>query len=123
MSLRKSLALLLILLTLAACGNPVPVYKAIYVGEWQAPQMYLMITQEGRVIFKHYKDGGTVTVKGPLRGFRGDDFIVGYGFATTTFTVTTPPYLSEDASWRMVIDGVELIRTRRLWPAKSGIMV
>lgn len=125
MPIKKSLFLLLIvMLALTACGKPVPVYKAIYVGEWQAPQMYLMITPEGRVVYKHYKDGGTVSVKGPLRGFKGDDFTVGYGFSATTFTVTTPPYLNEDATWHMVVDGVELVRTRRIWPSrKGGIMI
>lgn len=113
------------MLALTACGKPVPVYKAIYVGEWQAPQTYLKITQEGRVIYKHYKDGGgTITINGPLRGFKGDDFIVGYGFSTTTFVVTTPPYLNEDATWRMVINGIELVRTRRILPSRhGGIMI
>ena len=125
MPIQKSLLLLLlIVLTLVACGKPVPVYKSAYVGEWQAPQMYLMITPEGRVVYKHYKDGGTITVKGSLRGFKGDNFSVGYGFSTTTFMVTTPPYLNEDDTWRMVVNGVELVRTRKIWPSrKGGIMV
>jgi len=124
MPINKLLLLLIILLTLTACGKPVPVYKSAYVGEWQAPQTYLLITPEGRVVCKHYKDGGTVTVKGSLRGFKGDNFTVGSGFSTTTFIVSTPPYLSEDATWRMVVDGVELVRTRKIWPTrKGGIMV
>lgn len=124
MPINKLFLLFIILLTLTACGKPVPVYKSAYVGEWQAPQMYLLITPEGRVVYKHYQDGGTVTVKGSLRGFKGDDFTVGSGFSTTTFLVTTPPYLSEDATWRMVVDGVELVRTRKIWPTRNGgIMV
>ena len=118
------LLLLLLLLTLTACGKPVPAYKSAYVGEWQAPEMYLLITPAGRVVYKHDKAGGTITVKGPLQYFKGDDFMVGYGFFTTTFTVTTPPYLGDDGTWRMVVDGVELVRTRQLRPAgKGGIMV
>jgi len=124
MTIKKSLFLLIFLLSLTACGKSVPVYKTAYIGEWQAQQMYLMITPEGRVIFKHYKDGGTVTIKGPLRGFKGDNFTVGYGFSTTTFIVNIPPYLNEDATWRMVVDGVELVRTRKILPTrKGGIMV
>lgn len=115
---------LVVLLTLTACGKPVPVYKSAYVGEWQAPMMYLLITPEGRVVYKHYKNGGTVTVKGSLRGFKGDNFTVGSALSTTTFLVSTPPYLSEDATWRMVVDGVELVRTRKILPTrKGGIMV
>lgn len=123
MTIHKSL-LLLLLLTLTACGKPVPVYKSAYIGEWQAPEMYLLITPEGRVVYKHYQDSGTVSVKGPLQAFKGDDFTVGYGFFTTTFSVAIPPYLNEDATWRMVVNGVELIRTKRFWPSgKRGVMV
>ena len=124
MATRKLLFLLILLLTITACGKPVPVYKAVYIGEWQAPQVYLLITPEGRVVYKRSKDGRTVTVKGPLRSFKGDDFTIGYGFATTTFIVSIPPYLSEDATWRMVVDGVEVIRTRKILPSrKGGIMI
>lgn len=126
MTFKKSLPLLILLLALAACGKPVPVSKAAYVGEWQAPEMYLLITPEGRVDYKRHKDkdGGMVTVKGPLQGFQGKDFLVGYGFFTTTFTVNIPPYLSEDGIWRMVVNGVELVRTREFLPSrKVGIMV
>jgi len=122
MSIHKPL-LLLLLLALTACGEPVPVYKSAYIGEWQAPEMYLLITPAGQVTCKQYKNSGTVSVKGPLRTFQGDDFTVGYGFFTTTFTVAIPPYLNEDATWRMVVNGVELIRTKRLWPVGKGIMV
>lgn len=122
MSIHKPLFLLL-LLALTACGEPVPVYKSAYVGEWQAPEMYLLITPEGQVTSMHYRNSGTVSVKGPLQAFRGDDFTVGYGFFTTNFTVAIPPYLNEDATWRMVVNGVELIRTKRLWPSGKGIMV
>jgi hypothetical protein len=124
MTIKNSLPLLLLLLTITACGKAVPASKSAYVGEWQAPEMYLLITPEGRVVSKHLKDGGTISVKGPLQDFKGNDFQVGYGFITTTFTVTTPPYLSDDGTWQMVVDGVELVRTRQLQPpGRGGIMV
>lgn len=124
MTVKQTLVLILVLLSLAGCGKPVPIYKASYIGEWQAPTMYLRINPDGGVVCRRVTETGTVSVKGPLQGFRGDDFIVGYGFFTTTFKVDIPPYLNEDATWRMVVDGVELLRTRRLGPAgKGGIMV
>lgn len=124
MTFTKSLPLLLLLLTITACSKPVPVSKAAYVGEWQAPEMYLLITPEGRVDYKRHKDGGMVSVKGPLQKFQGKNFLVGYGFFTTTFTVNIPPYLSDDGIWRMVVNGVELVRSREFLPSrKVGIMV
>ena len=124
MIIKKSLLVLFLLLALTACGKPVPLDKSTYIGEWQAPEMYLLITPKGHVVAKHLKDGATVSVKGPLQGFKGDNFLVGYGFLSTTFTVTTPPYLNDDETWRMVVDGIELIRTRQLGPSGKGwIMV
>jgi hypothetical protein len=124
-TIKKSLPLLLFLLLLTACGKPVPADKSAYIGEWQAPETYLLITPQGRVVYKHRKDGTTtITVKGPLQGFEGDNFTVGYAFFTTTFRVDSPPFLNDDGTWRMVVDGVELVRTRKLRPGgKSGIMV
>lgn len=120
MTFKNALFLLLLLLSCTACGKPVPPYKYAYIGEWQAPQAYLLFTPEGHVVYKYYKNGATMSVSGPLQGFKGNNFKVGYAFFTTTFLVTTPPYLCEDASWRMVVDGVELVRTRRLGSARQG---
>jgi len=123
-NLRFTLLLTLLLLALTGCGQPVPLHKSAYIGEWQSPEMYLLINPDGRVHYRKFRDGDKVSVKGRLQGFRGDDFQVGYGFFTTTFTVTTPPYLNDDDTWRMVVEGIELVRTRRLLrPGQGGIMV
>ena len=88
-------------LLLAACANPVPPEKSAYVGQWNAPGMSLLITQDGSVDYKR--------VKGGVNTFEGDNFIVGVGLWTTTFVVSKPP--SEAAGrWKMTVDGVELIR-------------
>ena len=36
------------LLLLAACADPLPKDKLSYAGEWRAPQVYLLITPDGR---------------------------------------------------------------------------
>ncbi|MBW2436473.1 MAG: hypothetical protein JRF29_04280, partial [Deltaproteobacteria bacterium] len=38
---------------------------------------------------------------------KGDDFVVGVLFITTTFEVQHPPYLEGD-DWFMVVDRIEL---------------
>ena len=106
-----ALALALSLLALAGCAKPVPPEKAAYVGEWQRPEMYLLITQDGSVRYKRVKGGGTVEVNGPLQGFDGDDFRVGLGSMNTSFDVSAPPHQATDGSWRMTVDGLELTRT------------
>ena len=99
------------------CGKPVPPDKAAYVGEWQHPTMYLLLTQDGSVRYKRIQGGATTAVEGPLKGFRGSNFEVGIGPMSTTFVVTKPPY-DDGGTWKMVVDGVELVRTSRLGDVK-----
>lgn len=108
----RILAPLLLALLLGACGKPVPPEKAAYVGEWQDPAMYLLLTQDGSVRYKRLKGGVTTSVEGPLKAFHGNDFEVGVGPMSTTFVVAKPPY-QEGGQWRMVVDGVALTRTAR----------
>lgn len=98
-------------LTLSACGRPVPSDKSSYVGEWRAPAMALLVTEDGSVAYKRIKGGVTTSLNAPLRRFEGDNFVVGLPLLSTTFVVSTPPY--QDAGrWKMVVDGVELTRVQ-----------
>jgi hypothetical protein len=109
---RKTLPIIFALcLLLSACGTPVPEDKIAYVGEWKAPQMYLLITKDGSVAYERLKGGATVSVNGPLQKFDGDNFIVGISFLATTFEVSRPPYEDSSSHWTMVVDGVELTKT------------
>lgn len=80
--------------------------------------MYLLITQDGSVRYKRIQGGATTSVDGPLKGFKGNDFEVGIGPLSTTFVVTKPPH-EDDGKWKMVVDGVELVRTPSA-PASSA---
>src|SRR5262245_6883902 len=103
--LKLTIALLLALV-LAGCGKPVPIEKVDYVGEWKEKTMYLLITQDGSVKYERIKGGVTTSVNGPLKGFEGDNFLVGIGPMSTTFAVSRAPY-QEKGRWKMVVDGVE----------------
>jgi len=102
-------ATLLTLTLLSGCGVPVPEDKSDYIGEWQSKEMYLLILADGSVDYKRLKNGGTVTITGPLQEFQGDNFIVGVSFMKTTFEVSKVPY-QENGVWKMVVDGVELTK-------------
>ncbi len=102
-------AVLFLLFSLLACGKSVPREKAAYIGEWQEKTMYLLITQDGSVRYKRIKGGVTTTIEGPLKGFAGNDFEVGFGPLSTTFVVKKPPY-QEGGKWKMVVDDVELTK-------------
>ena len=110
MKARTFLALAALATLLAACGVPVPADKAAYVGEWQEPSMYLLITQDGSVRYKRLQAGASKSIDAPLKGFVGDNFTVGVGPMTTTFVVSKPPHLDGD-KWRMTVDGVELTKS------------
>jgi hypothetical protein len=96
-------------LLLCACAQPVPAEKERFVGEWQAPQMYLLVQQDGHVRYLRQEGSTKTSVTGPLQGFQGDNFTVGVWFMATTFNVTQPPHEVE-GTLRMTVDGVELIR-------------
>jgi hypothetical protein len=93
------------------CGKPVPPDKIEYVGEWSSPEMYLLITADGSVRYQRLKGGMETSITGPLRGFEGNDFIVGLPLLSATFDVSTPPY-EENGTWKIVVDGVLLERSR-----------
>ncbi|MDM7862303.1 hypothetical protein QTP81_16975 [Alteromonas sp. ASW11-36] len=102
--------LLLTIIALAGCSKPLPPEKLSYAGEWQSPEMYLLILEDGTVAYKRLQNGGSTSINGPLKEFVEDDFVVGFGFLTTTFDVTQPPH-EVQGTWTMVVDGVTLTRT------------
>lgn len=99
------------LLTLSACGQPVPGDRSAYVGEWRSQTMSLLLTQDGSVHYKRVRGSTTTSIEAPLRRFEGDNLVVGLPFFSTIFEVSKPPY--QDAqTWKMVVDGVELTRAQ-----------
>ena len=97
-------------LALAGCGNPVPPDKLAYVGEWKAKDMWLVITRDGSVRYERRRDNARTSINAPLQAFEGDSFVVGIGPMKTKFVVSKPPY-RDGAVWKMVVDGVELVRS------------
>jgi hypothetical protein len=93
---------------MAGCNSiPVPEEKKAYVGTWEGVGFHLTIQEDGGIDYRRVKGKSATTVTGPLKSFKGDDFVVGVLFITTTFEVQHPPYMEGD-DWFMVVDGVEL---------------
>ena len=101
------LTLLSVILT--ACSIPVPNDKQDYVGVWEGRGMTLEMSADGRVEYERVEGSLTKGVSGQLQSFEGDDFVVGVWFLKTTFEVQRTPY-QDDGEWKMVVDGVELVR-------------
>jgi hypothetical protein len=108
----KAVILVVLAVMLAACGIEVPAAKSAYVGQWNADGMSLLITQDGSVSYKRMQKGASTSIDAPLKAFHGDDFDVGIGPMTTTFTVSSPPH-ETGGVWKMTVDGVELSRVER----------
>ncbi len=108
MRVRLWVAVLFALL-LAGCGSPVPSDKAGYVGEWRAKDRVLVITQDGNVRYKRRDGSSNIGIDAPIKRFEGNNFVVGIGPFSTTFVVSKPPYQAGNV-WKMVVDGVELLR-------------
>jgi hypothetical protein len=107
-----TLAVIAMALALAACAEPVPQSRLAYVGKWTGPGMTFEIAADGTVAYWHIRDKKTVHLEAPLRQFIGDNFEVGFGPMTTTFVVSQPPH-EEDGQWKMVVDGVELVKAAK----------
>jgi hypothetical protein len=89
--------------------TPVPPEKSAYVGDWKGEKMRLKISQDGRVAYKREQPGKNIDITIDLLGFNGDNFDVGFSLVRSTFVVSKPPH-REGGKWKMVVDGVELIR-------------
>ncbi len=105
-----SATLLSLVLVASACkGQPLPADKAEFAGHWRGGGIDLVIQPEGHVSYEKSEGKGHVEVSGPLRGWVGNDFVVGVMVVKTTFKVNTAPH-QVDGVWRMTMDGVELTR-------------
>lgn len=109
--MKKYLLFIITVLMLSGCAQPLPEDKLNYAGEWQSPEMRLLILADGSVAYKRFKGGHTHSIEGPLKEFIGDDFVVGFSFLTTTFKVSKPPHKVNEV-WKMTVDGVELSKVR-----------
>ena len=105
----KAVIISTLVLLLLGCSKPIDESKLQYVGSWQSTEMAILILRDGSVSYQRLKKGVTTSVSGPLKEFRGDDFVVGVLFLTTTFKVTEPPH-NVNGQWQMVVDGVRLTR-------------
>ncbi|WP_339612176.1 hypothetical protein [uncultured Pseudoalteromonas sp.] len=69
-----------------------PADKLSYVGEWESKEMYLLIHQDGTVVYERVQDGGSTSL-------------------TSNFDVTEAPHLVGD-EWVMVVDDVRLTKNQ-----------
>jgi hypothetical protein len=109
MTVMRWSSLLTLLIALTGCATTVPYEKSRYVGEWEGEKAYLFVAQDGYVYYERRKGWFYNTVEGRLKGFKGDNIQVGFGPIAATIVVNTPPFYDRDG-WKMVVDGMELLR-------------
>ena len=101
--------LILWVLLLAGCAKPPPEVRSDYVGHWQGENVRLSISADGMLAYTRNNNGVKTEINAPISEFKGDDFVVGVWFLTTTFVVSEAPH-PVDGHWQMVVDGVRLTR-------------
>ena len=103
---------LVLVFLLSSCGTPVqmPADKQEYVGAWTSASMCLTISEHATVSYERVGKKGKTVIRAPIKAFEGDDIVVGFLFIKNTFDVEEPPY-HDGGTWRMRVDGVELVRT------------
>ena len=102
----------LLAIVITACAKPLPADKADYAGYWAGGNVALQISQQGTINYKRVQGNTTKTLDVPLKEFVGNDFVAGIGPMTTTFKVNRAPYRDGEI-WKMVVDGVELMKIDR----------
>ena len=117
------LALSLLLFAVLACSDgdtkdssasPIPPDKKDYIGHWRGAlpggSFTLNIAPDGTVNYER-KEGATSKSisSGKIKKFIGNDFEVEALIFSTTFKVEKPPY-QDGQTWKMVVDGVEVVR-------------
>lgn len=79
-----------------------------YAGDWRGTGMHLVVTPEGWIRVETQGDLST-QFEGPAKSWEGDVIQIGaFGF-TTAYRIDEVPY-EADGEWRMVVDGIVLVR-------------
>jgi hypothetical protein len=115
-------AIVLLLAALGGCsteefskefsGIPLPADKKSYAGIWTSSGITLKISLDGQVDYKKEEGSRKTSIKGPIKEFDKDNFVVGFWFMTSTFEVQKTPF-QEGERWAMVVDGNKLYKVDR----------
>ncbi len=105
----KSNIIVLLLLILAGCTEPIPDEKKEYIGSWYGESITLVISANGVVEYQIEDKDTKTTTKAPLKKFIENAFEVGIWFLTTRFEVNEPPQ-EVNGLWSMVVNNIQLIK-------------
>jgi hypothetical protein len=111
----KTIPGFLIFLMICSCSpDPIPQDQMVYVGVWQGSNIFLEIDANGNASYAKLRDGAVIeTVDSPVKKIGDGKIVIGYLFITKTLELTKPPF-EEDGNWKMIIDGVTLIKQTTL---------
>jgi len=107
----RIISILLFILLISGCSEPLPLDKLDYQGDWQHANVRLVITKDGKVSYRKVIGGTTTTIDAPIKSFIGDNIEVGVGWFTTVFEVSEPPQ-QIDGLWLMTVDGYRLTKNQ-----------
>lgn len=104
----------LITLFLSACAKPLAENQRNYIGTWKNDDssIQLKISAEGYLKYSHQNMRFNTAISGPIHTFEGNHIQVGFGPFSSDFIISQAPYLNNDGTWSMRIDGRYLNRTQ-----------
>ena len=101
--------LLLAMLSLAACVQPVPMDQRDFIGHWRGDGVLLVIQADGHASYAKVDGRRRTNINGPAHSFSTTGFKIGIGPLSAHFKLQSPP-TQADGVWRMTMDGAVLTR-------------
>ena len=106
----KQLPIIIFLLFLTGCYEPLDKSQTIYVGLWKNNQTSLLITESGHLEYNSKKGAVSTSISLPIKDINETQIEAGFLFFTSTFKLEGKPK-EEAGMFSIVVDGEKLFKT------------
>lgn len=105
----KRLHIVVLLILLTGCADPLPEKDKAFAGLWASNQTSLLITEAGRMEYKSNKGSAKTTLSMPIKSISESELVAGFLFINSRFELKGKPQLV-DGYTVLNIDGEDLYK-------------
>lgn len=106
----KIRVILLGLILLSGCSEPLPENQKEFAGLWKSIQTSLLITESGRLEYASNKGSMSTSVSMPIKTISSTEIVAGFLFLESRFAIEGKPR-KKDGVLALVVDGETLYKT------------